>query len=98
MSRESNAFDVLEQEILKAKAEALGRAGEKLRKAVDTYERVKASLPLDADELQRAHCARAWEDVLRAREVLVVLREGIGLRRHDSIDTEFGIPLEQREQ
>ena len=89
MTRDGIGFELLEQEILKAKAEALGRAGEKLRRALEVYAVAKQTEP-EPEQLERA-----WNQVLQARETLVVLREGIGLRRHDSIDEEYGIPFRQ---
>lgn len=89
MTRDTKGFDLLEQEILQAKAEALGRAGEKLRRAVQTYREAQATLA--SDESAQAQLAQRWAEVIRAREVLIVLREGIGLRQHDSVDREYGI-------
>ena len=89
MTRDSKGFDLLEQEILQAKAEALGRAGEKLARAVQAYLSLKATL--GDDESARTKLAQSWDEVMRSREVLIVLREGIGLRRHDSVDSEYGI-------
>jgi hypothetical protein len=89
VTRDSKGFDLLEQEILQAKAEALGRAGEKLERAVQAYLDAKATL--GDDESARTKLAQSWDAVMRAREVLIVLREGIGLRRHDSVDSEYGI-------
>ena len=88
---------MLEEEILRAKAEALGRAGAKLREAVRRYQQLKAEAPAELDDAQRVRLDEAWKSVLGAREVLVVLREGVGLRSHDVIDTEYDIPLKSRD-
>ncbi|HET9934256.1 MAG TPA: hypothetical protein VFQ35_26320 [Polyangiaceae bacterium] len=94
MAHESKGFELLEQEILQAKAEALGRAGEKLRRAVGAYREAQATL--DETPSARSELERRWQEVMRAREVLIVLREGIGLRQHDSVDAEYAIPLASR--
>jgi hypothetical protein len=92
----ANSLDRLEQEILQAKAEALGRAGAKLRQAVRRYQQLKAEAPAEPDELERARLEDSWKGVIAAREVLIVLREGVGLRSHDVVDVEYDIPLKSR--
>jgi hypothetical protein len=62
-----------------------------LRRALSSYRLEKATLPAEPAPEDERRLAAAWDAVLAAREVLIVLREGIGLRQHDSIDEQYGI-------
>jgi len=87
----AKSVELSEQEILKAKAEALGRAGEKLQRAAERYRRLKSAPGATSPQL-----AAALDDIVQAREVLIVLREGIGLYRHEIIDEQYDLPFANR--
>lgn len=78
---------------MRARAESLGRAGRQLERCAAQYHALKAELGQVPSEEERRRLAAAWELVLRAREVLIVLREANGIHRHEAVDAEYGLPL-----
>jgi hypothetical protein len=84
----SKAQSALEVELRRAMAEALGRAGERLERAIDRYRAVR-SAPSEDDASRDQRLAAARAEMLTAREWLIVQREAIGLRRHDAVDELF---------
>jgi hypothetical protein len=82
------AQSALEVELRRAMAEALGRAGERLEQAIERYRAAKSAPPeAGASREQRLAAARA--EMFTAREWLIVQREAIGLRRHETVDELF---------
>jgi hypothetical protein len=73
-------FERLEQEIVKEKAAALGRAGERLEAALDEAAALGRALDAETDPGRRA---------AQARTMLLIQREAIGLRRHRVVDQQF---------
>jgi hypothetical protein len=78
-----SGFDALGYEILSEKAAALGRAGER---ATDALEQLRR---LDRRDPERA---AALSTAAKAVHAYFIQRELCGLRRHDEIIREFGIP------
>jgi len=89
-------FERLEQEIVKEKAAALGRAGERLESALDEAAVLGRALDTEADAGRRAALLRAYEEARRraaeARTMLLIQREAIGLRHHRAVDQQFPEP------
>ncbi len=88
-------FDALGHEILAEKASALGRAGDKVEAALAS---LKAHLDLRAGDRatpehdsQRTVLLKAAADAVYA---FFIQRELCGLRRHDAVIRELGIPRE----
>jgi hypothetical protein len=104
--RHGESLQRTEQEIRQAKAEALGRAGERLEAALARL----AAMDRDLDQLAGAGGAgpvpgreeqvsrettardRLREEALRLRHALVIQREAVGLRRHTSVEERYPIP------
>jgi hypothetical protein len=89
-------FERLQQEIVKEKAAALGRAGERLEAALDEARRLALTLDGEANPEQRAERLREYEAARRraatARTMLLIQREAIGLRHHRVVDQQFPEP------
>jgi hypothetical protein len=87
-----------EQEIRQAKAEALGRVGERLDAALARlaeWDRHLEQLSAEAGpEVARETAARdrLRDEAVRLRHALVIQREAIGLRRHDPVEERYPIP------
>jgi hypothetical protein len=88
----------VEREIANEKSAVLGRAGERLERLLgevaalgqqlDAAERQHAP---DLAALVRAYDA-AWWRAREARQVLIIQREAVGLRRHAVVDQQFPEP------
>jgi hypothetical protein len=89
-------FEKLEQEIVKEKAAALGRAGERLEAALAEARTLGAALDAEGDPRRRAPLLREYDAARRraasARLMLLVQREAIGLRHHRDVDQQFPEP------
>jgi hypothetical protein len=88
-------FDALGHEILAEKASALGRAGQKVEAALARLE-AHAGMPARDDaapdpDSQRKALLKAAADAVHA---FFIQRELCGLRRHETVIREFGIPRE----
>jgi len=81
-SPQETALDLLGHEILAEKANALGRAGQKVEETL-------ARLRQNADEHVRP---RLLKDAAEAVHAYFIQRELCGLRRHDSVIREYDIP------
>jgi hypothetical protein len=92
-SARQNGFTQLELELRKAMAEALGRAGERLERAIREYRAVEGELNGANDDVARARLGEARSQVLKAHEWLIIQREAIGLRRHDVVDEHYALPF-----
>jgi hypothetical protein len=86
----------LEREIVKEKAAALGRAGERLASALDEVAALGRALDAETDAGRRPALVRAYEEARRraahARTLLLIQREAIGLRHHRVVDQQFPEP------
>ena len=88
----------VETEIVREKAETLGRAGERLERALADVREAARRLEAAAGEAREivAALARAYDEVfsraLAARQTLLIQREAIGLRNHRIVDQEFPEP------
>jgi len=89
-------FERLEQEIVREKAAALGRAGERLEAALADAEALGQALEAEREAERRAellqHYERARQRALMARTMLLIQREAIGLRYHRDVDRQFPEP------
>jgi hypothetical protein len=94
--RRREGFDKLEQEIVKEKAAALGRAGERLEAALDEARALGLAIDAEPDERRRGELLREYEAARRradsARLMLLVQREAIGLRWHRDVEQQFPEP------
>lgn len=83
-------------EILREKASALGRVGERLSASLVRLSELAWRLAEAPDEEERSRLARRYaEERARAAELryyLVVQREAIGLRRHGDVDRAYPLP------
>lgn len=95
MSRRTETFRRIEEEIAREKAAALGRAGERLEEALREARSIAARLTA-ATGAERERLAgqyrRARDRASSARLALVIQREAIGLRRHAVVDQQFPEP------
>jgi hypothetical protein len=86
----------LEREIAGEKAAALGRAGERLERALLEAHTVAARLRVAEDAAARTRLAddyaAARRRALEARMALLIQREALGLRRHTTVDQQFPEP------
>jgi hypothetical protein len=86
----------VEEEIMREKAAALGRAGERLEHALAEVAAVAARLAAASDAAERAALIDAYERARRyaaaARLALVIQREAVGLRRHGVVEEQFPTP------
>lgn len=95
MRRAGEGLRRVEEEIAREKAAALGRAGERLARALDEVRDIARRLPAAAgaerDRLLVAY-DEAWVRARDARLALVIQREALGLRRHAVVDELFPEP------
>jgi hypothetical protein len=96
MSARREGFERLEQESVKEKAAALGRAGERLEAALADAEALGRALDAETDPERRAALLRQYDSARRqallARTMLLIQREAIGLRHHRVVDQQFPEP------
>jgi hypothetical protein len=94
--KRGEGFERLEEEIVKEKAAALGRAGERLEAALDDARALGAALDAEDNAERRAALLREYDAARRraagARLMLVIQREAIGLRHHRDVDQQFPDP------
>jgi hypothetical protein len=95
-ARRREGFERLQEEIVKEKAAALGRAGERLDAALEAAQTLGRQLDAEADPERRAALLREYEGARRraalARTMLLIQREAIGLRHHRDVDKQFPEP------
>jgi hypothetical protein len=93
-------FARLEKEIVKEKAAALGRAGERLEAALATVAALGQALDAESDPARRTPLLEEYEAArrraLHARTMLLIQREAIGLRYHRDVDRHFPEPPRRR--
>ena len=90
------AHERIKEEIVREKAAALGRAGERLEAAPAEVTAVARAWHGAADEAERARLGgdydRAWRAADAARLALLVQREAVGLRDQRVVDQQFPRP------
>ncbi len=84
MARRQDALDALEYDFLAERAASLGRAGEKMERALN---RLAES---DAEAAEGGE--RRLKEAVDAVYAYFIQRELCGLRRHDDIIRQYGIP------
>jgi len=102
--RAGEGLVVVERDIRRSQAEALGRAGERLealRERLQAADRCLEALAERAPGDPGAAATLAWEaaardrlraEVIRARHDLVIQREALGLLRHGAVDRCYPVP------
>ncbi|HLV68733.1 MAG TPA: hypothetical protein VKY73_23105 [Polyangiaceae bacterium] len=93
----AGALSPLEQEILKEIAEALGRSGERLERAIAEYRTLAAEAGAEPDAGQKARLDAGRIEIRRAREALIIQREALGVRTHEVIDRHYPLPFPENE-
>jgi hypothetical protein len=102
----AEGFLRLEAELCRARAEALGRAGERLEEALARLAELDRQIhalragprPESAAEAARRLAAclaardRARQEAERLRQFLVIQREALGLVRHGMVDEVYRLP------
>ncbi len=105
-----SAWEKTQEEILKERAEVLGRAGEALQAAISEMERIDR---LIAESIRTAGASPGLEALAeingeirrynRAREYaqlryyyLIVTREAMGFRRHKAVEDTYRIPPKRK--
>ena len=107
-----NGFDKTQEEIFKERAEALGRAGERLfavlkelKEIEENIDSKSESVQSNNDEVKAAvrEINREIDRYNRAREYaklryyyLIVIREAVGFRRHKHVEEIYRIPPQKR--
>ena len=96
MSRTAETHQRVKEEILREKAAALGRAGERVEAALAEATRLGEALDRATEARPRARLAREYERArAHARSVrldLVIQREALGLRHHAVVEQQFPLP------
>ena len=96
MNRAGEGMRRVEEEIRGEKAAALGRAGERLDETLREVARLARDLDDAADPATRDERLVAYEAArrraARARLMLLIQREAVGLRQHASVDQQFAEP------
>ena len=96
MDSREEALHRTEEEIRAEKAATLGRAGERVEKALAAVAEIRRALDAAADPAARARLCAEYETARRraldARRILIIQREAIGLRNHRLVDQEFPEP------
>lgn len=86
----------IDEEIRRAKAAALGRAGERLDEAIRETEEIGRRFDAAPDPAARARLFDRYElargRAKAARYALLIQREAIGLRNHRAVDQLFPEP------
>ncbi len=100
MNRREDSHRRVEEEIRREKAAALGRAGERLDDALREVTVIARRLEATSDVGERARLLHAYETARsraeRARVMLLIQREAIGLRTHAIVDQVFPEPPRRR--
>jgi hypothetical protein len=92
------SIEAVESEIQRERAEALGRAGERLEEALSVLRALRQQLEgVAGDSRVRADGNkvryRTWHArALQLRHYLIIQREAIGLRRHEDVDRHYPMP------
>lgn len=86
----------VEREILGEKAAALGQAGERLEQALAELTCLAAALDAASEPAARQQLAADYEEAraraARARLMLLIQREAVGLRHHRIVDQQYPEP------
>jgi hypothetical protein len=104
----SPSIEAIEAEIQKERAEALGRAGERLEEAMHVLQAIRQGLeeignPCTGSgdlevgggaqgDARMARYRACHARVLELRHFLIIQREAIGLRRHEDVDRQYPMP------
>jgi hypothetical protein len=101
MRRHAEALERVEQEIRQAKAEALGRLGERLDQVLarlGELDRQLDAMDGAGPDAVRALAARnRWrEEAARLAHYLVIQREAVGLRCHRAVTERYPVPPVRR--
>jgi len=96
MTRPHETQRRIDAEIAQEKAQALGRAGERLEAALAHVVTVGRRLEAAADPTEQARLLTEYESAraraLHARLALLIQREAVGLRHHRIVDQQFPEP------
>ena len=94
--RRNQALHRIDSEIMNEKAQALGRAGERLEAALAHVVTVGRRLDAATDPESEARLLGEYEAArvraLHARLALLIQREAVGLRHHRIVDQQFPEP------
>ena len=94
--RTAEAHERIKEEILREKAAALGRAGERLEAALAEVHAVASAWRAATDDATRAQLGgeydRVWRAADAARLALLIQREAVGLRDQRVVDQQFPRP------
>ena len=96
MSRLHESHRRIDAEIAQEKAEALGRAGERLEATLDHVASLGRRLDVAWDPGEHARLLGEYESAriraVHARLALVIQREALGLRHHRIVEQQFPEP------
>jgi hypothetical protein len=96
MNRTQQTHERIKAEILREKAAALGRAGERLEAALEAVAAIARRLDGRADAAERTRLLGEYEAAraraLQARLALLIQREALGVRQHRAVDEQFPEP------
>jgi hypothetical protein len=94
--RAAAAHERVKEEIVREKAAALGRAGERLEAALAAVSAIAGAWRTAGEAHERERLARqydlAWRAADAARLALLVQREAVGLRDQRVVDQQFPRP------
>lgn len=90
--RGADALQAIEAEIRREKAEALGRAGERLEDALNALESARASFAeIEAREQLAARLAVCRDLAHLAYQYLIIQREAVGVRSHLDVERSYRV-------
>jgi hypothetical protein len=96
MARPHETQRRIDAEIAQEKAQALGRAGERLEEALAEVVTAGRRLEVATDPVEEARLLGEYERAracaLHARLALLIQREALGLRHHRIVDQQFPEP------
>ncbi len=94
--RTAEAHERIEDEIVREKASALGRAGERLEAALTAVRAIAGAWRATEEARERERLGHeydlAWRAADAARLALLIQREAVGLRDQRAVDQQFPRP------
>ena len=94
--RTAETHERIKEEIVREKAAALGRAGERLEAALTSLSAIAGAWRAAAEPIERGRLAQdyelAWRAADAARMALLIQREAVGLRDQRVVDQQFPRP------
>jgi hypothetical protein len=102
MVKDKDATDKTQKEIQEEIAKALGHSGEQLESVLAELRKLEKILEKTLDNEEYNNLVDQYNSLVKTarvrREMLVIHREAIGVRKHSFIDTFYPIPDKKRKR